>query len=89
MVNAPKKNLSPILAGKYGKPTKMSTRRRYQANTGKSSLVADRVRALAALRSLRFKQKLTAEKRKETHFLSDAEKEKWIKDFVERETAVA
>jgi hypothetical protein len=33
--------------------------------------------------------KLAAEKRQETHFLSNEEKEKWIEDFVERETAGA
>jgi hypothetical protein len=33
--------------------------------------------------------KLAAEKRRETHFLSNEENEKWIEDFVERETAGA
>jgi hypothetical protein len=89
MVNAPKKNLSPLLAGKYGKSTKKSTRRRHQANEGKRGLLAEWVRALGALRSLRSKNKLVAEKRQETYFLSNEEREKWIKDFVERETAVA
>ena len=89
MVNAPKMNFSPLPAGKYGKSTKKSTRRRHQANEGKSGLVAERVRALGALRSLRSKKKLAAEKRQETHFLSNEEREKWIEDFVERETAVA
>ena len=51
--------------------------------------MAERVRALGALRSLRSKKKLAAEKRQETHFLSNDEKEKWIEDFVERETTVA
>jgi len=41
------------------------------------------------LRSLRSKKRLAAEKRRETHFLSNEEKEKWIEDFVERETAGA
>jgi len=41
------------------------------------------------LRSLRSKRKLAAEKRRETHFLSNGEKEKWIEDYVERETAGA
>jgi len=41
------------------------------------------------LRSLRSKNKLAAEKRRETHFLSSEEKEKWIEDYVERETAGA
>jgi hypothetical protein len=38
---------------------------------------------------LRSKKKLAAEKRRETHFLSHEEKEKWIEDVVERETAGA
>jgi len=89
MVNAPKKNLLPLRAGKNGNSTKHSTRRRHQANIGKSGLVADRVRELGALRSLRSKKKLAAEKPRETHFLSNEEREKWIQDYVERETAVA
>jgi len=89
MVNAPKKNFSPPPAGKYGKSTKMSTRQHHHANGGKSGLEAERVGALGALRSLRSKKNLEAEKRQETHFFSNDEKEKWIKDYVERETAVA
>jgi hypothetical protein len=89
MVNALKKNFSPLPAGKYSKSTKMSTLRRHQANKGKSGLVAERVRALGAWCSLRSKKKLAAEKSQETHFLANEEKEKWIEDFVERETAVA
>jgi len=88
MINPPKKNFSPLLAGKDGKSTKHSTHRRHQANDGKSGLVAERDRALGALRSLRSKKKLAAEKRQEMHFLSNEVKEKWIEDFVERETAV-
>jgi len=52
-------------------------------------LEAERVRALGALRSLISKKKLAAEKRREMHFLSNEEKEKWIEDYVERETAGA
>jgi hypothetical protein len=44
---------------------------------------------LGALRSLRSKKKLAAEKRQEMHFLSNEEKQKWIEDFVERGTTVA
>jgi hypothetical protein len=33
--------------------------------------------------------KLAAEKRREMHLLSNEEKEKWIEDYVERETAWA
>jgi len=89
MVNAPKKNFSPLPVGRYGKSTKRSTQRRHQANEGKSGLEAERVRALGALRSLRSKKKLAAEKPRETHFLSNEEEEKWIEDYVERETAGA
>jgi len=89
MVNAPKKNLSLLPAGKYGQSTKQSTRRHHQANEGKSALEAARVRALGALHSLRSKKKPAAEKIQETHFLSNEEKEQWIADYVERETAVA
>jgi len=89
MVNAPKMNFSPLPAGRYGKSKKRSTQRRHQTNEGKSGLVAERIRALWLLRSLRSKKKLAAEKRRETHFLSNEEKEKWIEDYVERETAGA
>jgi len=89
MVNAQKKNFSPLPAGRNGKSTKRSTQRRHQANEGKSGFEAERVRALGALRSLRSKKNLAAEKRWETHFLSNKEKEKWIEDYVERETAGA
>jgi len=89
MVKALKKHYSPLLAGRYGKSTKHSTQRRHRANEGKSGLEAERIRALGALRSLRFKKKLVAEKQRETHFLIDEEKEKWIEEYVERETAGA
>jgi len=89
MVNAPKKNFSPLPAGRYGKSKKRSTRQRHQANEGKSGLVAERIRALGALCSLRSKKKLAAEKRRETHFLSNEEREEWIEEYVERETSGA
>jgi len=90
MVNAPKKNFSPLPAGRYGKSTKRSTQRRHQANEGKIGLEEEeRVRALGALRNLRSRKKLAAEKRRETHILSNEEKEKWIEDYVERKTAGA
>jgi hypothetical protein len=80
---------SPLPAGRYGKSTKQSTQRRHQANEGNSGLVAERIRALGELRNLRYKKKLAAEKRRETDFLSNEETEKWIEDYVERETAGA
>jgi len=89
MVNAPKKNLSPLPGGKYGKSTKLSTRRCHQANEGKSGLEAERVRAFGALRTLRSQKKLAVEKKRETHFLSNKEEEQWREDYVERETVVA
>ena len=88
MVNALKKNLLPLLASKYGQLTKKSTRRHHQVNEGKSGLEAERAQALGALRRLRSKKKLSEEKRQEMHFPSTEEKEKWINDYVDRETAV-
>jgi hypothetical protein len=38
---------------------------------------------------LRSKKKLVVEKRQETHFLGNEQKEKWIEDYVERATAGA
>ena len=58
MVNARKKILSPLLAAKYSKSTKKSTRRCHQANTGNSGLEAERVRALGALSILWSKRSL-------------------------------
>ena len=52
-------------------------------------MVAERIRALGGLRSLRSKTKLAVEKRQDMNFLSNEEREKWIEDCVERETAVA
>jgi len=89
MVNALKKNISQLPAGKYGKLTNWPTRRRHQANEGKSGFDAKRVQARGALLSLRSKEKLAAERRQETNILNTKEKEKWIKDYIERETAVA
>jgi len=48
---------------------------------------AETVRALGALRSLWSNKKLPAEKRQETHFLSNEDTEKSIEHYVERETA--
>jgi len=89
MVNALRKNFSPLPAGRNCNSTKRSTQQRHRANEGKSGLEAERVRALGALRSLRSEKKLAAEKRRATHFLSNEENEKWIEDYVERETAGA
>jgi hypothetical protein len=89
MVYAPMMNFSPLPAGRYGKSTKRSTQRRHQADEGKIGLEAERIRPLGALRSLRSKKKLAAEKRREPHFLSNKAKEKLIEDYVERETAGA
>jgi hypothetical protein len=41
------------------------------------------------LRSIRSKKRLAAETRRETNFLSNEPREKWIEDSVERQTAVA
>jgi len=89
IVNAPKKNFLPLPADRYGKSTKRSTQQCHQANQGKSSFEAERVRVFGALHSLRSKIKLTAKKRQETHFLWIEEEEKWIQDYVARETTGA
>jgi hypothetical protein len=89
MVNPPKMHCSPLPAGKHGKSTKRSTQLHDNAKEGKSGFQAERVRALGALCSLRSKKKLAAEKQCEMHFLSNEEKEKWIVDYVETETAGA
>jgi len=86
MVNALKKNFLPLLAGTYGTSTKRSTQRRHQPNEEKSALEAERVWALGALRSSRSKKKLAAEKWRETHFVRNKSKEKWIEDYLENET---
>jgi len=88
MVNALKWNFSPLLVGTYPKSTKWSTWGRHQANDGKSGLEAEIVRAVGAMCSLWSRKKLAAEKWQETHFISNDEKEKWIKYYVERGTAV-
>jgi len=88
MVNAPNIMLSPIPAGQYGKSTKKSTWRRYQENKGKSGLEAEKVWASGALRRLPSKKNLSPEKWREMHFPSNEKKEKWIQDYVDRETAV-
>jgi len=74
--------------GKYGKLTKKTIWQRHQPNKGNIALHTDRFRALRALRGLRSRRKLSAEKSWEMHFLSNEEKGKWIKDHVDRETAV-
>jgi len=66
-----------------------STQWRHRANEGKSWLEANRILALGALRSVSSKKNLAAEKRRETHFLSNEDKEKRIEDYVEGETAGA
>jgi len=85
----PKKNFSPLPASKYSKSTWRSIPQRHQANQDKRSLEGELVRPLEALGTLRSNTKLAAGKQWETHFLSNKEKEKWIKDYVERETAGA
>jgi 2'-5' RNA ligase len=71
MVNASKKNFSPHLTVKYSKSTKRSTRPLHHVIECKSGSEAERVQAMGALRSVPSKQKLWAEKKQETHFLSN------------------
>jgi hypothetical protein len=89
MVNALEENVSPLPAGTYGKATTQSTRRLQQVNEWKRGWEAEIVRALEALSSLQSNRKLEVEKRQETNLLSNEQKQKQMKDNVERETAVA
>jgi len=89
MVQTLKKNVSLFPAGIYGKSTRRSTQQRHKPNEGKSGLEAKRVGVLGALRSLRSKKKLAAENQREMHFLTNEEKDKWIEDYMESETATA
>jgi len=89
MVNNAKKNISQHPWGRHSKSTKWSIHKHHQANEGKSGLEAERVGGLGPLRSLRSKKKHAAEKCGEPHFWSNEEKEKWIEDYVGRETAGA
>jgi len=56
---------------------------------GNSGLDAERVRALGALRSIRSKKNLSADRWWETQVLNNEEIAKWIEDYVDWETAVA
>ena len=49
---------------------------------------AERVRAFGALRRVWSKMKLAAKKQQEMYYLCNEEKEKWIEDYVERETTM-
>jgi len=66
MLCALKKNFPPLPEGQYLQSTKRSAQRFHQLNEGKSNLESEGVRALGALRSLRSKKKLAAEKWQET-----------------------
>jgi hypothetical protein len=89
MVNAPKRNFRPLLEGRYRKSKKWSKQRRHHTNQDKNGFEPERIRALGAWRSLRSKKKLVVEKRQEMYFLCNKEKENWIEDYMERETAGA
>jgi len=89
MLNVPKKNLSQLPAGKYGKSTKHSARQSHGANQGKSGLEVERVWALGAWRGLGSGTQHAARKQQEMQFWINEEMEKWIEDYVQSGTAVA
>jgi len=89
LFNAPKMIIPPHPADKHSISTKHFTRYRHHANEGKSSLEAGIVRALGALCSLKSRKQLAVEQWADRHFSSNHEIEKWIKDYDQRETAVA
>jgi len=75
--------------GKYSELRKNSKQLCLHAKECNSGLEVERVRVLGALRSFGFKKKLEAEKRTEMHSLSNEGTEKWIEDYIGRETTVA
>jgi len=89
MVNTLKNYFSPLTAGGDDKSKQRSTQRHHQVNAGKRGMKPERLSALGALSSMRSKNMPAAEKGRETHFWSNEEIEKWIEDYVERETAGA
>jgi len=89
MVNVPTTNLATHPVSQYCKSTKCSTWWRHQSNQRKSGLQSERFWARGALCILGSEEKLWVSHKREMHFLSNAEKDKWIEDDVERGTAVA
>jgi hypothetical protein len=88
-VNTLKKNFSPLCAAMYGKSINRSTRLSHQATEGKSRFDAERVQTLGALRNSQTNKKQAAERRRKINFVKTKGKEKWIKDYMETETALA
>jgi hypothetical protein len=84
-----KKNLKPLPAGKTGKSRNPSTLRRHRYNAERSAHEAERIRALNALRTLKSRKRKAATKMKEIQGMSEDQREKWIENYVERETQVA
>jgi hypothetical protein len=80
-------DVSQLPAGQYGNWTKRSTQRRHQANEDKSGVETETSQALRAFCNCQSKKKHAANKRRDAHFLSTEANEKWIEDFVEKETA--
>jgi len=87
MVNAPNKNHSLQQVGIHGILTQCCTQQRRQLNECNSSLEADRVWGVGALRSLHCKNNLIAEKQQEIPILNLRGNTERINDFIDRETA--
>jgi len=88
-VNASKKYIRPLAAAIYSKLTKQSTWQYHQANAAKSGFKAEMVRALGTLHGLQSQMEVTVERRRKSHFSTIEQKENWIKDHVDSDTAVA
>jgi len=89
MVNAPNTNHLLLPAGKYGKSAISAIQQCHPVNDGKYCLQTETVKAIGALTSLKSKQNLAVEERRETHRLWSDGNDKRIKDYTNRETAVA
>lgn len=89
MVDSSKKNYSPLPAGKYGRSDNPATVKRHRTNAGKSGIESERIRAHNNLRALKCKKRKKAEGSEEIRDMDSDQRDKWIEDYVERETAAA
>src|SRR6187551_3430319 len=89
MVDLPKKNYNPLPTGKFGRLDNPATLKRHRTNSGKSGVESERIRAHNSLHSLKYKKRRKAAESNEIRFMTKKEREKWIENYVERETATA
>jgi hypothetical protein len=89
MAPTPLQNFLALLVGKFGKSGKSSTVRHQRANQANPYVKASTVRALGALRSLRFTEHHTAGLKSNIQFFDREERRFGWEEFVEKEMAAA